>query len=269
MRKVVLLFSVVLSVLFYSVSCEGELPFILTRSNFEPVDSVLKSEPVTEGNRGYFALSWEEDKGADSYIVMRAEDAENLTFEKIYEGRELSFEDTEFESNTAYVYRLDKVRGDRVFEGSRYAYGFYCGGVPYYMSEDIYEDNDCKERAKIMDGTIEANLYAVKFNTNSKLLYDEDWYYMTVPAGYTATIKLNQSYRSIESGDTDLKIYIDTKTGVGMTVNQNGIYSLKNTTNTMQDIYFRIIADTQTLFGEVSSGFVVIDYRIELDNISQ
>ena len=92
---------------------------------------------------------------------------------------------------------------------------------------------------------------------------------MTVPAGYTATIKLSQSYRSIESGDTDLKIYIDTKTGVGMTVKQNGIYSLENTTNTMQDIYFRIVADTQTLFGGVSSGFVVIDYKIELDNISR
>ena len=62
---------------------------------------------------------------------MRSVDQNILSFSCIYEGKDTSYTDTEITSGNRYIYRLDKIRGTKIFEGKTYGYGFSSGACPY------------------------------------------------------------------------------------------------------------------------------------------
>ena len=267
MKRNIVLMTVIFSML---VSCSGEIPLILRLSDNPPfADKVNVVSKMNDTDSGMLSLSWKEDTGAESYIVMRAADGTVLDFKKIYEGRNLYFEDREFESNKAYVYRLDKRRGDRIFKGEEYSYGYYYASLGAVLSDDIYEDNNTLQRAVRLEDRIDANVYAVKFNTNEKLLYDEDWFYVSVPAGFNLQFSISQNYPEITSGQTHLKLYVSTKSGEDESVTNGTPVVITNNLSTEQNIYFRITVDTDSVFSGLSSGSQAVSYTLRLDRLSR
>jgi hypothetical protein len=86
-------------------------------SRAEPTPDVVVAESLNEG-RNIF-LKWNADPGADSYIIARSIDsAKGIDeFQQIYNGTETNYIDQNIDANLSYVYRLDKLRGNTIFEG--------------------------------------------------------------------------------------------------------------------------------------------------------
>ena len=82
MKRNIVLITVIFSMI---VSCSGEIPLILRLSDNPPfADKVNVVSKMNDTDSGMFSLSWKEDTGAESYIVMRAADGTVLDFKKIY-----------------------------------------------------------------------------------------------------------------------------------------------------------------------------------------
>ena len=154
------------------------------------------------------------------------------------------------------------------------------------LSDDIYEDNNTLQRAVRLEDRIDANVYAVKFNINEKLLYDEDWFYVSVPAGFNLQFSISQNYPEITSGQTHnlqfsisqnypeitsgqthLKLYVSTKSGEDESVTNGTPVVITN--NLSINIYFRITVDTDSVFSGLSSGSQAVSYTLRLDRLSR
>jgi hypothetical protein len=69
-------------------------------------------------------LSWRGDNAADAYLVMRSIFDENgfQEFLPIFKGGEKEYVDHDIAIAVTYAYRLDKIKGDKVFEGATCVY---------------------------------------------------------------------------------------------------------------------------------------------------
>ncbi|WP_297644906.1 hypothetical protein, partial [uncultured Treponema sp.] len=147
---------------------------ILFRTTDDPFDDVPATDSLTTEHTVY--LSWKEDDAADSFYLMRSFDAISLDWTCIYEGKSTSYTDTGLIDNEKYIYRLDKTRGSKCFEGEKYGYGWSSGTI-----RDCCESNDAPENAAFLEYDRICNLPCVGFVTDNKEILDEDWFYVTVP----------------------------------------------------------------------------------------
>jgi fibronectin type 3 domain-containing protein len=102
---------------------EGKDFTLFKKTRPDPFSGVVAAQSLNNGKAAY--LTWEEDTGADKYIIMRAvNDGVSLVFVELVDGKD----DFYFHGNTSaidgklsdemeYIYRLDKMRDEKIFEG--------------------------------------------------------------------------------------------------------------------------------------------------------
>ncbi|MDR0455233.1 MAG: hypothetical protein LBH20_00935 [Treponema sp.] len=88
-----------------------------------PFEGTITAQSVNEGRSAY--LAWEADENADKYIVMKTEAGsgginfnDQYVTQKIELADTCSYVDNDIVREKSYAYRLDKVCGNRVFEGT-------------------------------------------------------------------------------------------------------------------------------------------------------
>lgn len=171
-------------VAFSLSSCGNGLLSDMARSSEDPV--VRAPAAVSFQKEGTVYVSWEADKGADSYVLERAIDVPAPVFEVVYSGKDTAYTDTNCALGSQYLYRLTKVRGSSEFGPSAAVLG-----VASETCRDAYEPNDTREQATSLDYAITANLYYYR-SFGGKAVSDADWYYITVPPRMLAYVVITQ-----------------------------------------------------------------------------
>lgn len=121
---VTLLFTIVL--FFFSCDTNAINGRLKHRSPFDDVVELSAHEAINA-----VSLSWREDLAADTYLLMRSiyTGSGDFDFLPVYKGVDLMYTDKDIEMSLTYVYRLDKQRGAKVFEGKKYSY--YSRPLPF------------------------------------------------------------------------------------------------------------------------------------------
>lgn len=234
------------------ISCENPVYDLLTRTTDDPFVDIPHTDSFITEKTVY--VNWREDKGADTYVLMRAVDDGQKIFKQIYRGKGLSYIDTDLQTSQRYVYRLDKIRGRKYFKNNAYAYGVYTD-----LIKDAYEDNDTVEKATYLEYACLANIYCYHF-TDDRYLEDIDWYRVRIPARRQAQIVINE----VGVGTNQPVSFYILNPGVQSDIKpiQNTAFGIKNTTERTVDISFKVYPD-RTKF----SGSTVKSYEIRLESI--
>ena len=165
-------------------------------------------------------------------------------------------------TNDRFLYRLDKVRGTKVFYGTNYTYAVRSGS----LLSDAYENNDTKDNATYLEEDIIATLPCYKF-ADGTLLVDEDWYYVKIPPRRTAYIVISET--GITGNHMTHFRYIIDNSGNDAPISNATAFGIENTKNENQIIRFKIYADmAQVLLSpEYSTGSAPMSYKISLNKI--
>lgn len=232
---------------------------ILFRNTDDPFYDVPESDSLATEHTVY--LSWKEDDAADRFYLMRSFDTVPLSWSCIYEGNETSFTDKNLADNEKCIYRLDKTRGQKYFEGKEYAYGWSSGSV-----RDCCEPNDIKENAAFLEYDRICNLTCAGFVTSRKEMLDEDWFYVTIPPMRQVDIVVGQ--RNLENSAagarTNLRIQISGSDS--QSVLHQVAYPIQNTGYETKNFYFKIFPERTSLSSE-NSFCTVIEYTVSLNQI--
>ena len=239
------------SLLIFS-GCGNGIYEIVTRDQGDPDTFYLKVESFSEEN--VIRCSWAKDERSDKYIVMRSEDREPLRFEKVYEGEGTTYEDAVLKEDTRYLYRLDKVRGKKGFTGKTHYMGIYSKQV-----KDVYEPNDKKEHAVLLESDKQANVYYYR-STEGTILEDEDWYKVSIPARRQAKITI--IYDAVNQPFIITKPY----NGEEERPATNGTVEIKNDTDGEKELRFKISLDKNIVVSG-SAGGVYYSYTLRLLSI--
>lgn len=255
-KKLLLLYC--MPILFFSCY-NSAFDKILFRNTADPFADVPKTDCLETERTIY--LSWKEDDSADKFFLMRSFDTVRLSWSCVYEGYETSFTDENLFDNERYIYRLDKTRGQKYFEGKGYGYGWSSGSI-----RDYCEPNDIKENATFLEYDRICNLPCVGFATGNKEMLDEDWFYVTIPPMRQADIIVGQHNLDNSTAGAKTNLRIQVLGFDSQSVRHQVAYPIKNTTYETKNFYFKIFPERTSLF---SSGkfCTVIEYTVSLNQI--
>lgn len=244
-------------------SCCNNISIIeeaLFRTAEDPFPAAPFADPFSLEHTVY--LSWDADDAADSFCLMRSYDQEALSFSCIYSGNGTEFTDTDTNAGSRYIYRLDKIRGNKYFTGTSYAFG--CSSD---CRKDCSENNDTEAEAALLEYDLICNLICVQYITEKKLFLDEDWFYVTIPPHRAAEIIVSQNnLQDDESTGAATKLKIQTAGHESVPVKQRNAYVIKNPSYKTQRFYFKIFPETTGLF-PAESNTAVIEYTVSLNRI--
>ena len=130
----------ILGLVLLVTGCSNGLSEIFLTSSADPFSDTPEIRSMDF--QGQINLFWKKDDGADSYILLRKSDSAASGFSEIYRGKKNFFEDRNGSTGERYIYRLDKIRGQKRFYGTSYSYGFFSDAA-----KDQWEDNNCKKNA--------------------------------------------------------------------------------------------------------------------------
>ena len=215
----------------------------LFRTTDDPFQDIPSADSLSLEHTVY--LSWKSDDACDMFRLMRSYDSETLSFSCVYEGRGTSYTDTDLTDNYRYIYRLDKTRGERCFEGKSYAYEAHATWLEY--------DRIC-------------NIPCVRYVTGNREVMDCDWFYVDIPPRREAHIVVSQDNlegNKTEGARTQLKFQ---QPGLeGQPINQKTANKIRNTSFRTKRFYFKIYPETTGLFTD--SNTTVIEYTVSLNQI--
>jgi len=163
-------------------SCGSGIYDVLSRDQRDPDNFTVTVDSFSAENA--IRCSWEKDERCDTYVLMRSEDKSVLRFEEAYRGDAVEYEDKVLKEDTRYLYRLDKIRGTKRFKGGVHYLGLYNKQV-----KDVYEPNDQKEQAVLLENDKQGNIYYYRSHEGS-IVEDEDWYKVRLPARRQAKITI-------------------------------------------------------------------------------
>lgn len=235
---------------------------ILFKPNTDP--SISNSIEVDSfGSLGSIHISWKLDEAADYYLLYRKEDSSLGGFQCLYKGNGIEYADNDIESGKRYIYRLDKVRGNKIFESVNYGYGYASDCIL-----DSFENNNNEKRATFLESDLECNLYYIFFKTNNYQLLDEDWFYIVIPPNRTACILISQENLKDTSlgATTDLCLQINEHQSVS--VLHNTEYTIQNSSNEIVKKYFKIFPDTTNL-SKPDGSSTMLNYKVSLTKIAK
>lgn len=234
---------------------------VLFRTTEDPFDDSPVTDSLSIEHTIY--LSWKEDEGSDNFRLMRSVDQNILSFSCIYEGKDTSYTDTEITSGNRYIYRLDKIRGTKIFEGKTYGYGFSSD-----CRRDSSENNDTEKDASFLEYDLICNIPCVRYITNNNTYLDSDWFYISIPPRRTAEIVINQqnlpNANATTGAQTNLNIQVAGRAST--TVRQNIATIIQNTSFKTQTFYFKVFPETTGLFPS-NNQTAVIEYIVSLKKI--
>lgn len=238
-----------LSFLFFMLlSCDSGLYSLISRPQKAPDNFAFVVDSFNTEYEIY--CSWEADILADKYILLRSEDSSSLNFQQIYSGEALSYVDTNLKDNTQYIYRLDKVRGEKRFVGNRYYLGVFG-----QKKRDAYEPNNSIETATYLESPKQANLY---YYTSAKgiVVYDIDWYQVRIKAHRMVNITL-----TYDAVDPVFKVTLPPNGDEQCPAN-NHSFEIRNNSNEEKDFYFNVQLDKGKFTPTGSAAFFT--YTVKL-----
>ena len=247
-----------MAVLFFSCQ-NGALEEILFRSMDDPSDDVPKADSLATEHTVY--LSWKEDDASDSFRLMRASDTAPLSWSCVYEGRATAFMDKNLADNERYIYRLDKTRGQKYFEGKEYGYGWSSGSI-----RDSCEPNDTRESATFLEYDRICTLTCAGFLTGGKEILDEDWFYVTIPPMRQADIVVGQHNLDNSTAGAKTNLRIQVSGFDSQSVRHQAAYPIQNTGYETRSFYFRIFPE-RTSLSPGNTFCTVIEYTVSLNQI--
>ncbi len=255
MRRLKYILFIIISITFFSCY-NNSFNAILFRTTADPFDDIPVADSLTTENTVY--LSWKEDSGADVFYLMRSFDSSSLSWTCIYEGNDTSYTDEKLPDGDLYIYRLDKSRGSKYFEGKEYAYGFSLDG-----RNDRFENNDKENFATNYKSPMSCTLPCVKFKTNNKTIIDEDWFSINLLPLQTAHILITQTNHPNPNSATYLKYQELGKESE--TVTSGHAIVISNSALEPKTLYFKIYPETTALFTG-DNGIVLIQYTVSCSN---
>lgn len=270
MKKAISLCFSLFLIFVMSACVQNEFEEILFRTTDDPFYDTPYADSLSLEHTIY--LAWKEDAAADKYRLMRSYDnlTRDLKFDCIYEGDFTSYTDRDLTENGRYVYRLDKVRGKKVFEGNTFSYGWSSS-----CRRDFDESNDTEQNATELEPFIlhQCTLTCAKFLAEDKRVLDTDWFCIKVDHYSTKQIVINQSniteVEKNESADTGdgaptYISYMIAGIGESRPVKQNEEIYITNPDKEDIIVYLKVFPNEQMLFGNNDVGAVtVIEYTIQ------
>ncbi len=240
------------------VSCREGLLTDMERVIEDPV--VVRPGVDSFSEEGVIKISWEEDLGADEYVLYRAVDTAVPVYGIIYRGSNLLFEDRGVETGNRYLYTLAKIRGERVFGPSGASLGAESGIVL-----DEYEDNGTKEKATLLEWDLQSNLYYYQSYGEEKI-EDYDWYRVEVPPRRKAMVVVTQD--GLNSGDSSWIIfYLEGHTS--FTVTNGDAVEIPNYNYETKELYFCISPRASGFVTDLTKGGGgFITYTVSLSQIT-
>jgi hypothetical protein len=200
-------------------------------------------------NETSIKVSWDLDKGADEYVLYRDEAADGSFSEAVYDGKDLSYVDTEITTEKFYYYKLSKKQGYKEFDKSKYV-----PGILSLARKDAYEDNDTKETAKPLDDYTLANIYYY-FDKYGNAFDDKDWYYVDVEPWHILTIQVQQYKYGNVLADNDICFNLESGTPGGVTVNSP--ITITNNSQTVTQRYYFEMTVNKTQFQNTIKNYII------------
>ena len=237
-------------------SCTNGNAYDLLRDYDDPFDETPLAVSYVKEYTVY--LSWHEDSVTDEYVLLRSFDDGKYAFKEIYRGLETSFTDnlSSTQEQVRLLYRLDKRRGNRVFNGSEYACAVSSGTL-----HDLYKENNVPSHATELITTCLSTMPCSQFAYNGKAFYDEDWYYVSLKPLRSAYFTLTQTDSTPSGTNTD---FVFMQEGGLRSVLANGVkFKVENTSLVTKNIRFKIMPDLTRVFSG-AAGARVLAYRLEV-----
>lgn len=201
-------------------------------------------------------IGWNEDPGADEYVIYKTLDLEIPVYEILYKGRLLSIVDRGVIGGNRYLYTLGKIRGTQLFGPSNAVLG-----IGSMVKNDELEGNNTKEKASRLNLRFDANIYFYQSFEGAELK-DVDWYYVIVPPRKQANVVVTYD----QSGGISLYFYLEGHALQSITSGDS--LSVTNNTDEERFFYFQISPNTSTFINDpAAGGGNLIDYNIFLHSI--
>ncbi len=231
----------------------------LFRTTSDPSDDTPKTDSVSR--LGEVLLAWKDDPAADKFYLMRSFDVAPPDWSCIYEGVGTAWSDKSISAGGKYIYRLDKTRGKKYFEGKQISFGWSSDSV-----KDSCEPNDNPQEATFLEYDRICNLTCAGFVTDNKEILDEDWFYVSIPPMRQADIVVGQHNldNSTVGAKTNLRIQL-----LGLEsqpVKHQVAYPIKNTSYETKTFRFKIFPE-RTSLSSGNSFCAVIEYTVSLNQI--
>ena len=247
---------IICTLLLLTISCTNGDFSELLRSYDDPFDETTAADCYTQSCT--VKLSWSSDECADTFILMRAVDDGTENFRQIYSGTGTSYSDEFYlpDDQKRFIYRLDKTRGNRRFNGSECV----CAVVSATL-HDTHEPNNTIEKAIELERIINATMPCSQFNYKGKSFGDEDWYYIRLKPLCTASILFIQAGNNNSVPECDF-MYME-QGGEIKPLWHNDKFTVSNTSLVSRNIYFKIMPDMTKLFSG-SAGTAVPAYTLQV-----
>jgi hypothetical protein len=211
--------------------CSGGIYDLLTRTKDDP----YREKPLVESFRESNAIDifWHEDEGADEYILERALDGTQISYEEVYRGAGLGHHERGLPDQAMYLYRLGKRRGGKEFDFSDPALG-----ISSTVTRDVYEDNNIRERAARLDETPLVSNMQYYRSYSGFIFQDEDWYYTDIAPGWQAVVVINDTQAPPGREDSHFRLYIENRDSMVVTSDQE--IEIPNYGTTEMRCYLRV-----------------------------
>lgn len=231
----------------------------LFRTMDDPFYDVPEADSLTTEHTIY--LSWKADDASDTFFLMRSFDVASPDWACVYAGNATAYTDKNLSANSKYIYRLDKTRGEKYFEGAGYCYGWSSG-----TRKDYCEPNDTEQTATFLEYDRICNLPCTGFVTGQKEFLDEDWFYVTIPPMRQAEIVIGQHNLEDTSAGAKTNLRIQVAGLESQSVKHLVAYPIKNASYETRDFYFKIFPE-RTSLSSGNSFCTVIEYTVSLNQI--
>lgn len=242
------------------MSClQNDLEEILFRTTDDPFPDVPLADSLSLEHTIY--LTWRPDDACDRFRLMRAHDQPSLSFSCIYEGNDIRYTDSSPNDYNRYVYRLDKTRGGKYFEGKEYAYGYSSD-----CRKDACEPNDTESEATYLEYDRICNLPCVRYIANNVELLDCDWFYISIPPRRAADVVISQSNLENESEGAATNLKIQVAGSTSKAVRQKVATVINNPSYETKNFFFKVYPETTGLFSK-DGCITVIEYTVSLNQI--
>jgi len=244
-----------------AASCSGGLLAELGRPLGDPSTVAPAVSSFIVENR--VLVSWPADENADQFILERAADTVAPSFQYVYSGTDVSYEDTQCSDQERYLYRLIRTRGTRSFGPSDAVMG-----VASSVCRDSLEPNDQEAAATPLGSTLAANLYYYSSLAQpagvSLVQQDVDWYAVSVPAHRQANIVVTQG--SLAGGSVSTWMYFYLKGANPVQIVNNQAIPVPNYADQAVSFRFKVYPVPSSF--TVGGGGSLITYAISLNSIT-
>ncbi|HAH60839.1 MAG TPA: hypothetical protein DCL73_01930 [Treponema sp.] len=246
-------YALLLPLLAVFMSCSTGFYEIISRTTSDPFYDVPVVDSFDAINT--ISLQWQSDDGADTYILMRALNDTTLSYEELYRGTNCSYTDTAVLEGTLYRYRIDKIRGEKRFNGQKAGLG-----VASDIAQGILYDNSTEENAYELTYKATSSCYYYKFD-DATFMIDYDWYKVKLPAMRKATIEIEDTV------DNYFEYILPGYTSPYVLDNKEYFY-VTNNDYTEQMVYFAIRANPDEFVTADTPGGDIRSYKLELTTIT-